>query len=422
MDETTTTVKKINDSKREIDIVISADDVQQEFDKTVKRYAQKVKIKGFRPGMAPGHIVRQMYLSDIKEAVINSLAPDVLNKEFKAHDLNPLGSPVISQLSFEEGQPLQFTAQFEVWPEFELPEYTKVPVKKKKASVTEKEITQSLEDLQKKSAQYIPVEGRGVKDEDYVVVEIKGKDIQTKKLLPTEKVVVLAGHPENEKALNENLLNLKPEERTTFVTQYEKDHTNKKLAGKKIDYDLKIISIKEKSLPEINDDFAKDLGEFNELKDLKAEIKNQIRAAKESEIKGGMADEIIQVISGRVTFDLPENIVKNERLGILRQILSSQSTQGISKEDAAKLNDEARKKAEQNIKNHIILKMIAEREKLDVTAVDLDEELEVIAKNNNIPLAQLKARIDKEGQRDEIEDRVLLKKTVDFLLKNAIIN
>jgi len=418
----TTTVKKINDAKREIDIVIPADDVQQEFDKAVKRYAQRVKIKGFRPGKAPAHIVKQMYLPEIKEAVINTLAPDVLNKELKAHDLNPLGSPVISQLTFEEGQPLQFTAQFDVWPEFDLPEYTKVPVKQKKAAVTEKEINQSLEDLQKKSAQYVPVESRGVKNEDYVVLEIKGKDIHTNKLLPTEKVVVLVGHSDNEKALNENLLGLKPEEKTSFVVHYEKSHANKKLAGKKIEYDVKIISIKEKILPEITDDFAKDLGEFNDLKDLKAEIKTQIQAAKENDIKGEMADEIIQVIAGRVSFDLPENIVEDERLAILRQMITSQSARGLTEEDAKKMNDEARQKAEQNIKNHIILKMIAEREHINVTTKDMDEELDIIAKKNNIPLTQLKARIDKEGQREEVEDRVLLKKTVDFLLKNAIIN
>jgi trigger factor len=421
MDETTA-VKSINDSKREIELIVSADRVQQEFTKAVKQYAQRTKIKGFRPGKAPAHLVKQMYLAEIKEAVINSLAPEALNKELRDHDLNPLGSPVISQLSFEEGQPLQFTAQFDVWPEFELPEYTKVPVKKKKVSVTDKEVTESLEDLQVKSAQYIPVEGRGVVNEDYVVLEIKGKDVRTKKFLPTEKVVVLAGHPDNEKALNDNIMGLKPEAGTVFSVQYEKDHANKKLAGKHVEYDVKVVSIKEKSLPEINDDFAKDLGEFNDLKDLKAELKTQIRAAKESDIKSEMADEIIQIISGRVTFDLPESIVENERLAILRQILSTQSPQGLTKEDADKLNSEAREKASQNIKNHIILKTIAEREKIAATPEDLDEELEIIAKNNKIPLAQLKARIEKEGQREEIEDRLLLKKTVDFLLKNAIIS
>ena len=415
-----TNVKKINDAKREINIVIPADDVQQEFDKAVQRYAQRAKIKGFRPGKAPGHIVRQMYLPEIREAVINALAPDALNRELRDNGINPLGTPVLSQLSFEEGQPLKFTAQFEVWPEFELPEYIKVPVKKKTAKVTEQEITQSLEDLRKKSAQYSPVEGRGVKDEDYVVVEIKGKDIQTKKLLPTEKVVILVGHPENEKALNENLLGLKAEEQTTFVVHYDKNHLQKKLAGKSIEYDVKVVSIKEKSLPEIDDDFAKDLGEFNDLKDLKAEIKTQILANKENDIKGEMTDEVIQIISGRVTFDLPENIVENERLTILRQSLSSQSAQGMTKEDADKLNEECRQRAEQNIKNHIILKTIAEREKITVTEEDLEEEMSRIAKINNIPLAQLKARIEKEGQREEIKDRLLLKKTVDFLLENAI--
>ncbi len=421
MDNIKTTVKKINDCKREIELVIPPDEVMKEFDQAVKQFANRAKIKGFRPGKAPGHIVKQMYLPEIRESVVNSLAPKALNKELKEHNLIPIGNPIINKLTFEEGQPLEMTAQFEVWPEFELPDYKNIPVTEKKASVTQKEIDQALEDLRQKSAEYTPVEGREVKDEDYVIAEIKGKDNRTNKLLPTEKVVILSGHPENEQALNENLKGLKQDEQAEFVVKYDKDHANKKLAGKEIAYLLKVLSIKEKTFSEINDEFAKGLGEFSSLKDLKAEIKIQILAAKKDEIKGKMADDIIQTTSDRVSFDLPESVVEQEYLAIMQRFLSSQQSQSIKKEDVEKIKEEAKTKAQQKLKNHLILTKISEKENIEIKAEDIEEEINAIAKANNMPLAQAKAQINKEGHRKEIEDRVRLKKTVDFLIKNAII-
>lgn len=421
MNKTKTNVKRINDSKREIEIEIPPNEVKKEFDQALKHFAVRAKIKGFRPGKAPSHIVKQMYLAEIRESVVNSLAPKALNNELKEHNLIPIGNPVINKLTFEEGQSLQMTAQFEVWPEFELPDYKNIPVTEKKASVTKKEIDDALDGFVQKSAEYTPVEGRGVKDEDYVIVEIKGKDIHANKLLPTEKVVVLAGHPENEQALNENLKGLKQEEQAEFVAKYDKDHSNKKLAGKEISYTMKVLSIKEKTVPELDDEFAKGLGEFKDLKDLRAEAKKSILATKKEEIRGEMADDIIRTISDRVSFDLPESVVEQEYYAILQRVLSSQQSRSLQKEEAEKLQEEAKQKARQKIKNHLILTKISEKEKIQVKTEDIEEEIKAIATANNMPLAQAKAHIKKEGHEQEIEDRVRLKKTVDFLLKNAII-
>jgi len=352
---------------------------------------------------------------------VNSLAPKALNKELKEHNLIPIGNPIINKLTFEEGQPFQMTAEFEVWPEFELPDYKNIPITEKEASVTQKEIDQALEDIAQKSAEYTPVEGRGVKDEDYVVAEIKGKDTRTNKLLPTEKVVILAGHPENEQELNKTLEGLTQEEQAEFVVKYDKDHSNKKLADKEISYVLRVLSIKEKTIPELNDEFAKGLGEFNDLKGLKAEIKNQILAAKKDQVKGKMADDIIQTISDRVSFELPESVVEQESLAIIQRFLSSQQSLSVQKEDVEKIKMEAKKKAEQKLKNHLILTKITEKEKIEIKSEDIEEEIKAIARANNMPIAQVSAQIKKEGHQEEIEDRARLKKTVDFLLKNAII-
>lgn len=415
------TVKKISESKREIEVVVDVDEVQRELEEILAQYSRRAKIPGFRPGKAPKDIVKRMFFPEIKESLINSLAPKALDKELKAQKLEPVGSPIVNELHFKEGDPFRLTAQFDVWPEVILPEYKNIEVKSKKISVTAQDINRYLEDLRLKAAQYVPIEGRGVVDGDYVVAEIKGMDIQTKKLFPTEKIVLIAGDEQNEKEVNEKLIGLKQEENCDFVLTYDKDHQNKKLAGKTVEYTLKVTAIKERKIPELNDDFAKDLGDYEDLKDLKAKIRKEVEVQKESEARRESAQEIVKSVSDRISIELPETLVDLEYREVIRRFLSSRSQQDLNKEEIDKIKEEGRKKAEQNIKQHFILKKIAEKEKLEVTDEEVQEELKLIAKSNNLPLARVIDTFNKEGRREELQETLQIKKTVDFLVENAII-
>jgi len=415
------TVKELSQCKREIEVEVDSEEVLQEWERILAEYSRKAKIPGFRPGKAPRDVVKRMFYPEIKDSLINYLAPKALNEELKSQNLNPIGNPVVNELHFKEGEPFRLKAQIEIWPEVSLPEYKKAKAKEKKVSVTEKEIDQSLEELRLKAAQYVPVEGRGVVDGDYVIAELKGKNFKTKKFFPTEKVVIIAGAPDNESSLNKKILGLKPNDETHFILTHSKEHPNKKLAGKKIEYDLKVISIKERQIPEINDDFAKELGEYENLKDLKAKIKESLLSAKQKESKNEMAQEILKDISGRVSFELPETVVEQETLAILRRLLSSQPQKQPKREEMEKLREEAGAKAKQNLKNHLILRKIAEKEKIDVSDEELHEEMKAIARANNLALAKVIEAINREGRREEIRDAILFKKTVDFLVESAII-
>lgn len=415
-------IKILSDCKREIELEIETEEVTKELEKIVAQFSIRTKIPGFRPGKAPKNLIKQKFYPEIKESLINSLVPKALNSEFKAQNLNPVGMPVVNDIYFKEGEPLRIKAQFEILPGFKLPEYKKIKVKEKQISVSEQEINQSLEELQSRSAEYIPVEGRGVADGDFVVIELKGRDTKTNKLHPTEKVVVLSGHPENEEALNQNLIGLKPGEESNFILTYDKNHQNPKLAAKKIDYNLKVTSIKEKKLPKINNEFAKDHGEFESLKDLKKEIRNEIKVSKDKAAKMEMAEEIVKKIYDNLNICLPETLIEQEYMAILkRHIAALPQQKELIKEDFEKLKNEAKIKAEQNIKNHLILKKIAEEENIDVPEDEIDEELKAIAKANNVPLAQVVESVNKEGKREDLRNNLLLKKTVDFLVENAII-
>jgi len=413
-------IREISQCKRELEIEIPAAKVKKELENTIQQFAQSAKIKGFRPGKVPVDIIKRNYNQEIKDSIVNNLVPEAVAKELRAHNVNPVGSPVVTELSFEEDQPIKFKAQFEIWPEFELPEYKNIEVSRKKLSITANDVKKTLDDLQIRSAQYIPTEERGVVDEDYVVTEISSQDIGTKKSLPKEKVVILAGHPENEKTLNDNLLGLKVNQDKNFTINYPKDHKNKKLAGKSIAYSIKALSIKEKKLPTIDDDFARELGEFQNLKELKAQLKKELLASKENAAKRDLAEEVVKKIADKVTFELPELLVEEESLALVRRSLSSQPEQvqqALTKEDVQKLKEEMKDKAKRNLKNHLLLSKISEKEKLEVVDKDVEDEMMNVAKANNIPLEKAKENI----RKDELRENLLLRKTVDFLVENAII-
>jgi len=405
----------------ELKVEIPADEVSKEFEKILTSFSNSAKIKGFRPGKAQKNVVKNMYYSEIKESLINTLAPDVIKKELKKIKVVPVTSPVIMNVSFEEDQPLKLTAHYELWPDFNLPEYKKIKIKKKIKSISDKDVNKSLEELRERAAQYIPVEKRGVADNDYVMVEIKGKDTKTKKLLPTEKTYILAGHKDNEKSLNENIIGMMENEEKKFVVNYGKNHPNKKVAGKDVEYSLLVKSVKEKKLPEINDEFAKGIGKFETLKELKAEIKKEMSNTKENSAIREISDEIIQKIADKVNIELPESIVQQETLANLRRFQESRPNQKFNKEEIKKIQEEAKINAERNIKNHLILNKITEKENLEVSEAEITEELKEIAKANNVPLQKVVDSINKSGKKQELKQNLVLKKTVDFLVENAII-
>jgi trigger factor len=415
------TLKPISQCKKELEIEVSKDEVQKEFQRILDQFSARAKIQGFRPGKAPKAMVKRMFFSDIRKSLLDSLIPKALGAELKAFNLNPVSTPVIKDLNFEENQPLSLTVYFEVLPDFEVSGYKKISVKRKKVAVTEEEVDQSLKELQQRAAEYIPIEGRGVVDGDYVLAEIKGKELKSKKFLPTEKVLILAGHPDNEKILNENLKGLKVNEESKFVLSYEADSKNKNLAGKSIEYNLKVVSIKEKKLPQLNDDFAKGLGEYKDLNSIKEKIKKEILISKDESAKREIAEQIIAQISDKIDIELPETLVEAENIFLVRQRLAQIPRKELNKEKIEAMKMEGRKQAEKSLKNHLILNKIAELEGFDVSEEDMDQELRSIAKANNAPLAQVIDNLNKEGRREELRNTILFKKTVDFLVKQAII-
>ncbi|MBP1767069.1 MAG: trigger factor [Candidatus Aminicenantes bacterium] len=415
----TSRVASPSPSKRELEIEVSAEEVAKEWDKVLLEYASRARLDGFRRGKAPRDMVKRLFYHEIKDAVIENLVPRALRESLRAENISPVGTPVIREVVFMEGQPFRFKAVVEVLPGFELPPYTKIRAPKKEVKVEEEEVARSLEELRQKSAEYIPVEGRGVVDGDYVVVEWKGRDLKTKRFLPTEKTLVLAGHADNEKALNDSLRGIRPGETRKFLISYPRDHAQKRLAGREIEYDIAVSSIKEKRVPELSDEWAKDLGEYESLAVLTQKVRQELEKAKQEAARREIGEEVVKGLVEKLQLELPESLVDEEAVAILRS-WATQLPAGLPPSQVEELKEKAREKARENLKTSLLLQKIAHREKLAVGDEEIEEEIKALARRNNVPLAQLVEKINQEGKREEIRGSLLLRKAIDFLVDNAV--
>jgi len=415
-------VTDLGATRKEIEAELCAEDTARTYEEVLDHFAGRVKLKGFRQGKAPREMVKQMFAEDIRKSVLDELIPQTLGEVLESRRIRPAGAPVIQDVAYDVGGPLKFKARVEVWPDFELPDYKKIPAKKRETAVGDDDIDRALTDLREKAAEYLPVEGRGAADGDYVVVELQGRDLKTKRLMPTEKVVVLSGHAGNDPAINENLTGLKPGDEKTFRHSYPADHAAKKLAGKTVEYRLKVDSIKEKRLPELNDDFAKTLGEFESLAAVKDKIRGEMQSARDEAGRREVADEVVRTVVDSAAIELPESAVEEETEAVLKNMLSTlPGRQPLTKELVATLQESARRQAESNLKRHLLLRKIADAEAIRVGDEEVDQEIKALARANNIPLARALETFHEEERRDSLKTNLLLRKTIDFLLGQSII-
>lgn len=408
-------------SRKEIALEIPSDEVEKEYAAVLDDYAGKVKLPGFRQGHAPRDMVRNLFDHDILHDVYDAVIPRVLGAELKALNLNPVNVPEIRDLKHEHGQPLLCTVAFEVLPEFDLPDYRSVQVPDQPVAVDEAEVGKALEDIQARAAEYIPVAGRGVEGGDYVVTEIHGRDLKSKKFLPVEKAVVLAGHADNEAALNEVLKGQRPGEERLFRVSHGKDHANKRVAGRDIEYTLKVSEIKEKKVPALGDEFARSVGDYAGLDDLREKIRKELREARERGARNATASAVLREIAKSISLELPESLVDQEALSGLKRMLSAARASRVPADAFEGLKAQARAQAVEHLTNHLVLEKIARQEGFEVSEEEVQAEVKSLAQANGVSEKYLADMISRENRREEIRETILFRKTVDFLVKNAII-
>lgn len=415
-------LETISPSRRRLAVEIPVEKVDEEYERILKNYMSGAKIPGFRKGRAPREMVVRAFNDDIRKDLYDELIPRALSAGLQSLNLKPVNTPKISDVKHDKDMPLNFKAEFEVVPNFDLPALEDFKGKSKPVELSDDEVGAALENIRARTAQYLPVSGRGVTAGDYVLIESQGRDLETGRLLPVEKSVVLAGHKENEAGLNDALDGLNVGESRSFRTSYANDHANKRLAGKEIEYRLTVKEIKVKKLAEIDDEFARGLGEYSGLAQLKDKIRDDLLQAKKREARDSLTKDILTAMAAKMKLEVPESLVEAESLVIIERALKAIQGRSISREAVQKLQAEARNQALERVTHHLIIDKLADKEGINASEEEIKEEVRRLAHENNVTPAAIEDYLRRQGTQDDLAESIIFRKSIDFLVKKAIID
>jgi trigger factor len=464
--------------KREVSIEIPAAEVKKATDTVAKRFQKLAKIPGFRAGKVPESIVRSRFAEDIRSEVVEQLLPKYYQQAIEKEKLQPVSQPYVTDLKFEEGKPVTFKAQFEVLPEITPKDYKTIPVERQDTGVNDDEVEDALKHLQEQHASFEPVDDRELKDGDFAQVSFVGKALGAKSFLDKKKalaekkdvgatpaspaddnrsettdpltkasaevgdtisqaveeevnkpvevndVMVEIGGANTVKDFSENLRGAKPGDEKSFQVTYPDDFADQRLAGQVMNYDVKVQAVKKKVRPELNDDFAKELGEFATVDELRNRIRENMQAEKKHGIEHTAKEKLVDELVKRNDFPVPQTLVDRQIDTRLERGLRALAQQGMREQDMRKLNfarlREGQKEAAiREVKASLLLDKIADLENIQVSDEELDHEIESAARQSQQTLESVRARLEKDGALERIKDRMRNEKALDFLYRQS---
>lgn len=451
--------------KREVTIEIPAADVEKATEKVIRKFQKQAHIKGFRAGKVPASIIKGRFMDDVRQEVVESLVPDAFRAEVQRSQLVPVSQPRISDLHFHQGEPLRFKATFEVLPPIEVTGYKDLSIEKKDITVTDEEVQEALKSLQDRQASYeaIDDEAHAVQDGEFAQISFVGTAKGTKKIAAkkAELTAKRAEQPEGEpadpavqaaidnavedeinkpvevndvlveiggkntvKEFSENLKGLKAGDEREFDVTYPDDFSDQRLAGQVMHYQVKVLGAKRKSVPELNDEFAKELGEFTTIDEVRAKVRENMEAERKHEVEHAAKEKLIDELVARNSFEVPQSLIERQIDVRLDRGFRALAAQGMKPEDFRSMNLDRLREAQKEsalreVKASLLLDRIAELENLDASEADLDRELEIAALQTKQPVEALRKRLTDDGSLDRIRDRIRNEKALDFLYSQS---
>jgi len=413
--------------KRELELEIPAENVQKAAEKVARDLARVARIPGFRPGKAPVTLIRRRFADDIQGEVVQSLVPEYLEKALDEKKLVPVTRPEVDKVQFKEGEPLRFRAVFEVLPEFELGDYKNPEVKIEAIEIGDAQVDKTLEEMRQRAATFVPVEGRPAKDGDYVLMKLTGTPVGGGEPVQADNILCHLGAEETLESFTENLRGTNPGDKKNFSAKYPDDYPDPKLAGKTYDYSVEVQGIKEKKLPELNDEFAKDsagqAGGFATLAEMRKKIRENLESAKEQQQQAQTREKILEQLVKRHDFPVPEALVESQMDTRLERVVRSLAAQGVDPRavnvDWVSLRRRQHDRAVDDVKAEILLDRIASAEKIEAADEDVEKEITALAERSGESTTALRARLTKQGALDRMKSKLRSDKTIEWLYRTA---
>jgi len=409
--------------RKELDLEIPAEEVSKATEKVAKDLAKIARVPGFRPGKAPIALIKKRFASDIKGEVLQTLVPEHVEKAVAEQKLTPVSQPQVDKLEYNEGQPLKFRASFEVLPEFSLSNYKDLEIEMPEMEITDDSVNNTLAEMQQRAATFAPVEGRPVQNDDFVQIKLLGTPEGGGDPLNAESVLCHVGAEETMEPFNENLRGANVGDHKNFDVEYPADYPDTKLAGKKFHYSVDVLGIKTKKLPELNDEFAKDVSDATSLDELKKKVREGLEHERDHRQKELQREKIIAELVKLHDFPVPESLVEHQMDVRLERVVRSLAQQGVDPRavnvDWVSLRKRQEDRAKDDVKAELAIDRIATEEKIDVTEEELQHELEHLASHSGESAEAIRARLTKQGALDRMKAKLRSDKTVDWLAQNA---
>lgn len=413
----------IEGCKHSLEISIPVPEVEGETHRVTEDFQKRAKLRGFRPGKAPTSIIRREFADDIRQKVLETLIPKHLQKQFEAENLNAVGTPDIKDVHFHDGEPLRFTAEFEVVPEIELKEYRDVEVPYHDPEVTDEDVNKRFEELREAKAQYVNLDPRPIENGDFAVVALESVSGVEGEPVKQDEMVLEIGGADTFEAFTENLRGLSPGDEKDFDVGYPEDYGAPRLAGKTIRFHATVKGIRRKDLPELNDEFAQEVGDYRNMDELREAVRKSIFAQREHQSQQEAKDKIVDKLVDEHEFPVPEVFVERQIRNRVEQSLRAMAGEGIDprsiKLDWDKVKETQREKAVREVKASLLLSRISEREAIAATRDDVDREVERIARQQREPVAAVQMRFEKDGTLGRIASHIQTEKTLNFLFEHA---
>ena len=418
------------DCTREVDIEVPAEEVSKAFRTVTKRYQKMARIPGFRSGKVPDSLIRTRFADQIKQDVMEALVPDRFRALIEKENFQPVSQPQVTSLTIEDGQPIHCKAAFEVLPSFSIEGYQDVRIAKPATELTEEEYQAELERVLDSRAAMEPVtEDRALVDGDWAQIsfsgEFKAEGDQQPEPVKGEDVVIEVGGKNTLDSFNGALRGAKPGQELKFEVSYPEDFGERNLAGKTVAYDVEVKAIKKRIVPELNDDFAKELGEYETIGDFTTKFREHLANDKRRRLEAEAKDKMIEALIAKFDFPVPETLVQHQVDARIDRGLRALAQQGMRAEDMRKLDfgrlrEAQHDSAKNEVKGSIILDRVADDEKIEVGPEEVEQELQIISLQTREPVEALRARLTEDGSLARIREQLRREKTGNLLYDRLV--
>ncbi|MCI0338392.1 MAG: trigger factor [Acidobacteria bacterium] len=419
-------VADISQSKKDLSIEVAADEVNAEFERTYEALSRTLKLPGFRPGRVPRGVVKQRFAKEVKDEVVGRLLPHALQHAIADRQLRVVGQPHIDEVSVNEGGTLKFKASVEVLPDFELKQYKGLNVTKRVRRITDEDVERVIKHWREESAEFVPVEDRPSEKGDFVSINLTGKyiDPPEEEDLKSEDVQIELGADSVQPEFDENLRGVKAGDVREFRVSYPEDFGAKGLAGKTLDFTTTVIAVRKKELPELDDNFAQEYGEYETIEQMREDVRKDLVKDADDRAEARMREELLEQILNAYEFDLPSSLVDRQATTRTQELAYLMMRNGVSPETLREIDweermKEARTQAERDVRAALVIAHIGEAEEIKISEEEINAEITRMADATGEPREQLVARLTKDEALSSIQNRLSYQKTLQAVASSA---